>query len=204
MLSAGLVCASASGVNALDINSPYLKVGDNFFIGTYCHIASGKAQALLKTALGLGRLVGIPADLAGFAFDKVTMKNGDVVCFWLHTNRERQDHLRNENRMSRRHIVDAPASDLTAQTSIFTVNVFGSDKKKIGDKSGSCSNKRHCSTDVVKPSSPAAGVAICIEPQLPGGQKKSIVIAQGAVPVATTNGLVSDKDCNSRKAEFGG
>src|SRR5262245_54552145 len=110
VLTASLSVVAAPAC-ALDVNSPYVKVGDNFYIGTYCHISTGKTQAALKAALGLGRLVGIPADLAGFAFDQATMKNGDVVCFWLHVNYEKRDRLKNENRTSRRHIVDTKRNE---------------------------------------------------------------------------------------------
>jgi hypothetical protein len=130
------------------------------------------------------------------------MGKGDVVCFWLHVNHEKRDKLRRENRMSRRHIVDTKSGELTRKTSNFVVNLYGSDKKIVGDKTGTCPDSRHCSSNIVKPSSPAAGLALCIETALASGQKASIVVVHGTTPVPATSGKLAAVGCEARTAEL--
>jgi hypothetical protein len=195
-------CVIATPASAMSLNGPYVKLDDNFYIGTYCHLSEGRLQNLLRTSLQLGGIAGLPGELVNLGLQNATMNKGDVMCVWLHVNYEKRDRLRNENRISRRHFADTKDSELVRTTTSYTVRVYGADKKLIGEKAGTCTNHRHCWTEVLKGSASSGGFSACLEPTLPGRKRASVVVAQGTVPVSTTSGTAADSTCESRKAEF--
>ena len=188
--------------SAMSLNGPYVKLDDKFYIGTYCHLSEGRLHNLIKTSLNLSSFVGIPGELINMGLKNATMNKGNVMCMWLHVNYEKRDKIQKTNRISRRHFADTKDSELVRTTTNYTVKVYGSDKKIIGEKSGTCTDHRRCWSEILKGSASSGGFSACLEPTLPSGKKASLVVASGTVPVSATSGKSADTGCEARKTEF--
>lgn len=185
---------------ASHLNTPYMKLDEGLYIGAYCHLSEGRLQGLASVALGLSSLTGVSAAVASLGLQHATMNKGDVMCIWLNVNHEKQDRLRRENRFSRRHFTDTGRNELVRLTSNFTMRVYGSDKKLIAERSGSCAGHAHCFSNVLKGTTPSAGFSACIEPTLSSGKKSSLVFGQGSAPATVP--VVKETTCEARKSEY--
>lgn len=186
---------------ALDAHGPYTKLNDNLYVGTFCHISTGTSRTLVKTILGLAKITGIPSELTDLGVNRATMNKGDGMCIWMNVNHPKTNRLTGTNDFSRRHLVTSRTSERVRGDTKYMLKLYGSDKKLIAEKTGTCNSHTRCWTDVLQGNGGSSGIAVCLEPVF-SGKTISLVLAQGTTPGAQTNSSVADKTCETRKAEF--